>query len=97
MPPEKLSEDQANDELDALGGSWEREGDQLINDYQFENFRRAMEFLNGVADLAEEADHHPDMFLHGWNKVRITLSTHSAGGLTMSDFTLARRIDGLLG
>ena len=45
--------------------------------------------------LAEQANHHPDILIHGWNKVRLTLSTHSEGGLTESDFALAARIDGL--
>jgi 4a-hydroxytetrahydrobiopterin dehydratase len=51
--------------------------------------------VNRVADLAEEADHHPDILVDGWNKVRLTLTTHSAGGLTDNDFQMAKRIDGL--
>jgi len=46
-----------------------------------------------VAELAEQANHHPDIFVHGWNKVRLELSTHSEGGLTEADFELAARID----
>ena len=51
--------------------------------------------MNRVAELAESANHHPDILVHGWNKVRLTLSTHSAGGLTDADFALARGIDAL--
>jgi 4a-hydroxytetrahydrobiopterin dehydratase len=51
--------------------------------------------VNRVADLAEEANHHPDILVHGWNNVRLTLTTHSAGGLTDNDFQMAKRIDGL--
>jgi len=51
--------------------------------------------VNRVAELAEAANHHPDIFLHGWNKVRLTLSTHSQGGLTDADFKLASQIDRL--
>jgi 4a-hydroxytetrahydrobiopterin dehydratase len=48
-----------------------------------------------VAEVAEEQGHHPDILIHGWNKVRLTLSTHSQGGLTDADFQLARRLDPL--
>jgi 4a-hydroxytetrahydrobiopterin dehydratase len=54
-----------------------------------------MAFVNKVADLAEEANHHPDILIHGWNKVRLTLSTHSEGGVTEKDRALAERIDQL--
>ena len=52
--------------------------------------------MNRVADAAEAANHHPDILVHGWNKVRLTLSTHSQGGLTESDFRMAAQFDGLL-
>lgn len=74
---------------------WRREGDEIVRDWQFENFAQAMEFVNRVADEAEEANHHPDILIYGWNKVRLSLTNHSAGGLTAADFTMAKRIDGL--
>ena len=49
-----------------------------------------------MAELAEQANHHPDILVHGWNRVRLELSTHSQGGLTEADFAIAGRIDGLL-
>jgi 4a-hydroxytetrahydrobiopterin dehydratase len=58
------------------------------------DFRAALLYVGVVAYLAEEANHHPDILIR-WNKVTLTLSTHSAGGLTATDFTLARTIDAL--
>jgi 4a-hydroxytetrahydrobiopterin dehydratase len=77
------------------GTDWRREGDAIVRDLQFDDFAGAMAYVNRVADLAEEANHHPDILVHGWNKVRLTLTTHSEGGLTDNDFQMARRIDGL--
>jgi 4a-hydroxytetrahydrobiopterin dehydratase len=51
--------------------------------------------VSAVGVLAETADHHPDILIHGWNKVKITLSTHDQGGLTELDFALAAKIDAL--
>ena len=74
---------------------WREDGEALVRDLKFDDFGQAMAFVNRVADLAEEAGHHPDILVHGWNNVRLTLSTHSAGKLTDADRDLARRIDGL--
>ena len=59
------------------------------------DFAAAIAFVDRVAQAAEAANHHPDILLHGWNKVRLTLSTHSQGGLTDADFALAGEIDRL--
>jgi 4a-hydroxytetrahydrobiopterin dehydratase len=77
------------------GGEWAREGDSLVRDYKLDDFAAAIAFVNGVAEVAEELNHHPDILVHGWNRVRLTLSTHSEGGITGSDFALAERIDAL--
>jgi 4a-hydroxytetrahydrobiopterin dehydratase len=74
---------------------WRQEDQSLVRDYEFKDFAEAMAFVNRVADLAEEANHHPDILVHGWNNVRLTLTTHSAGGLTENDHEMARRIDAL--
>jgi len=74
---------------------WRQEGETLVRDDKFKDFAEAMAFVNRVADLAEEANHHPDILVHGWNNVRLTLTTHSAGGLTENDHEMARRIDAL--
>jgi 4a-hydroxytetrahydrobiopterin dehydratase len=74
--------------------SWQRgDGQTIERDLKFDDFRAAIAFVDAVAELAEEANHHPDILVHGWNKVRLSLSTHSEGGLTGADFTLAARID----
>jgi 4a-hydroxytetrahydrobiopterin dehydratase len=77
------------------GSEWEREGDAIVRELKFGDFAGAMVFVNSVAQVAEAANHHPDILVHGWNRVRLTLSTHSEGGLTESDVALARTIDGL--
>lgn len=65
----------------------------IVRELQLANFADAIAFVNHVAEAAEVANHHPDILLHGWNKVRLTLSTHSVGGLTDADFELAAKID----
>jgi 4a-hydroxytetrahydrobiopterin dehydratase len=79
----------------AASEQWRQEGEELIRDFEFADFRAAMAFVNKVADAAEDANHHPDILVHGWNKVRLTLSTHSEGRVTESDHRMARTIDGL--
>jgi 4a-hydroxytetrahydrobiopterin dehydratase len=74
---------------------WREEGAELVRDFEFRNFADALAFVNRVAEEAEEANHHPDILIHGWNKVRLTLSTHSEGRVTDADHALAGRIDGL--
>ena len=76
---------------------WSQRPDALERDFECEDFAAAMAFVNRVADVAEEANHHPDILVHGRNKVRLTLSTHSEGGLTDADHALARRIDEVTG
>ena len=71
---------------------WKRHGKEIVRIYKFSGFVAAMAFVNHVADLAETMDHHPDILIQ-YDKVRLTLSTHSAGGLTRLDFTLAQKID----
>ena len=80
-------------ELRLEGSEWRREGETIVRDFDLADFVAAIELVQRIADLAEAANHHPDILVHGWNKVRLTLSTHSAGGLTEADFTLAERID----
>jgi 4a-hydroxytetrahydrobiopterin dehydratase len=77
-------------------GEWRLgEGSEIVRDLAFANFAEAIAFVNRVAEAAEAANHHPDILLHGWNKVRMTLSTHSQGGLTDADFGLAAQLDRL--
>jgi 4a-hydroxytetrahydrobiopterin dehydratase len=90
---ELLSDNEVGSRLRPL--AWEREGDEIVREWRFENFAEAIAFVNKVAELAEEANHHPDIFVHGWNKVKLSLTNHSAGGLTEMDFLMAARIDQL--
>jgi 4a-hydroxytetrahydrobiopterin dehydratase len=73
---------------------WSLESGELVRHCTFENFVEAMQFVNGVAELAEGAGHHPDIDIR-YNKVRLALVSHDAGGLTSRDFDLAAAIDGL--
>ncbi len=77
------------------GSGWAREGSAIVREWTLADFPAAIAFVNRVAELAESANHHPDILVHGWNGVRLELSTHSQGGLTDADFALAREIDGL--
>jgi 4a-hydroxytetrahydrobiopterin dehydratase len=90
---ERLTDEQIEQGLSS--SEWAREGDAIVREWKLENFAAAMAFVNAVAELAEGANHHPDILVHGWNRVRLTLSTHSEGGLTQNDLDLARGIDGL--
>ena len=76
-------------------GQWQERDGALVYEAEFPDFRAAMSFVDRVADLAEEQGHHPDILIHGWNKVRLSLSTHSAGAITEADHELARRIKAL--
>jgi 4a-hydroxytetrahydrobiopterin dehydratase len=78
------------------GSAWTREGQSIVREHRFEDFARAIAFVNRVAEAAEAANHHPDILVHGWNRVRLELSTHSQGALTDADFALAARIDELV-
>jgi 4a-hydroxytetrahydrobiopterin dehydratase len=75
---------------------WKKQSAAITRTYQFKDFAGAMEFVNKLARAAEEVNHHPDIDIR-WNKVTLTLATHSEGGLTQKDFDLARKIDGLAG
>ena len=88
-----LSSDQITNELQPLKG-WNLVGKEIKKTYEHKDFVHAMGFVNSVALLAEKANHHPDIDIR-WNKVTLTLSTHSAGGLTEKDFILAKEIEKL--
>jgi len=74
---------------------WHLEGDNIVRQFVFADFVAAMAFVNRVAREAEAAGHHPDIDIR-WNKVRLALSSHDAGGLTQADFTLATTIDSVV-
>ena len=78
------------------GMRWRGEGDSIVRDVECKGFHSAMALVNAVADAANEANHHPDILIHDYKHVRLTLSTHSDGGITENDFALAATIDGLV-
>ena len=86
-----LTSEQANSLLQSLP-DWQIDGGELVRDFKFEDFLAAMCFVNKVAELAEAAGHHPDIDIR-YNKVRLALVTHDAGGLTKKDFDLAGQAD----
>jgi 4a-hydroxytetrahydrobiopterin dehydratase len=89
-----LSTQQAESLLTNLPG-WQIDAGELVRTFKFEDFRAALRFVNQVGDLAEEAGHHPDIDIR-YNKVRLALVTHDAGGLTHKDFDLAGKADKLV-
>lgn len=74
---------------------WELEKKHIERVFEFDDFSQAIEFVNGVAEIAEDEDHHPEIDIR-YNKVKLALSTHSENGLTDLDFELAEKIDTLV-
>jgi 4a-hydroxytetrahydrobiopterin dehydratase len=91
---ERISEEQLQEYLAKLP-KWQRSGNMIVRVFEFPNFLSAVGFMNAVAVCAEVADHHPDMLIFSWNKVKISLATHDRGGLTELDFALAAKIDAI--
>lgn len=94
MPP--LTPKEIKPLLEQLSGWKVLENKAIEKDYTWKDFSQALDFLNKVGEIAEAEGHHPDMLLHGWNKTKITLSTHAIGGLSENDFILASKIDELI-
>jgi 4a-hydroxytetrahydrobiopterin dehydratase len=88
-----LSDEEIERRLDDLP-EWRREGDAITRQFKFADFTGSVDFVNRITPPAEEMNHHPDIAI-SWNKVDLTLSTHSEGGLTENDFELATRIESL--
>ena len=91
----KLNSEQIKAALPAVK-DWKKKGASITRTFEFKDFVGAMDFVKKVARLAEKAQHHPDIDIR-WNKVTLTLATHSEGGLTKKDFDLAKKIDALPG
>jgi 4a-hydroxytetrahydrobiopterin dehydratase len=90
----KLTEAEIAQKLSALKG-WQREGDAIAKEFVLAGFTEATEFIAKLAAPANAMDHHPDVQLYRYKRVKILLTTHSAGGLTQNDFDLAAKIDAL--
>ncbi len=96
MPRRKLLSDrEIRDRLREVP-RWTRARNAISRTWTFDDFRPALAFINRVGGLAEAANHHPDIY-NSWATVRLTLTTHDAGGLTVRDFDLAKAIDALDG
>lgn len=91
--PKALSDAEVEKRAAELSG-WKVVDKSLEKEYRFKDFAGALAFVNRLGEAAEEQGHHPDVFLT-WGKVRLTLSTHSVGGLSASDFRLAAAADRL--
>ena len=87
-----LDDSQISENLSGLTG-WERSGNEIVKSYKLSDFIASIGFVNKIAILSEKADHHPDILVQ-YSTVKITLSTHSEGGLTEKDFKLAAEIEG---
>ena len=89
-----LLDDEAIEARLAELDGWEREGDTITKTFKRGDFVGSVEFVRKLVEPAEDMGHHPDLSL-SWDEVRITITTHAAGGLTENDFELAKRIDAL--
>ena len=90
-----MDEEEIEQRLDELG-DWEREGIEIQKVFEFDDFPSAIKFVNDVAKLADRYDHHPDIDIR-YAKVKLSLTTHSEGGLTPRDFDLAADIEQSIG
>lgn len=90
-----LNEDEARDGLRGLAPGWSVAGDALVRTVEFSSFLTAVRFITELAPVAERLDHHPDLRL-SWRTVELSLSTHSAGGLTRLDLELGRELDSII-
>ena len=88
-----LSDDQIESGLAGLDG-WSREGEAITREFDRGDFVGSVRFVDAIVEPAEEMGHHPDLEI-SWATVKVTVTTHSEGGLTDADFELARRIDKL--
>ncbi|MBD3403360.1 4a-hydroxytetrahydrobiopterin dehydratase [candidate division GN15 bacterium] len=88
-----LTRDQFEGYLEQVPDWSVRDDKYVEREFQFKDFVKALEWVNKVGDIAEEEGHHPDIYIHSWNKVKITLWTHAIGGLSINDFVVASKID----
>ena len=88
----KLNQDQINSKLSNFSG-WSFENDSITKQFQLKDFIEALSFVNAVGLESEKMDHHPDILMFAWNKVKTIISTHSANGVTEKDFSLAKKIE----
>jgi 4a-hydroxytetrahydrobiopterin dehydratase len=88
-----LEDSEVGDKLASMPG-WKREGEAITKDFECGDFAGSVRFVDSLLEPAEDMNHHPDLEI-SWDRVTVTISTHSEGGLTAADFELAGRIDAL--
>jgi len=89
-----LTQEQIEERLKQLDSSWRQEGKYIVRGFTFPTFMEGIQFVNRVSEVAEELNHHPDIDI-SYKDVKLSISTHYKGGLTVRDFRLAGRIDAL--
>ena len=89
----RLGEEEIEARLGELEG-WRREGEAIVKEFELDDFTGSVDFINRLTPVAEELNHHPDLQV-SWNKVTVSITTHSEGGLTENDFELAKSVDPL--
>ena len=89
-----LKKEEIKDALSSLNG-WKQGEKEITKQFELKDFKSALSFVNQIGEKAEEMDHHPDILIHSWNKVKVTISTHSEGGITKKDVQLAEKIQNL--
>jgi 4a-hydroxytetrahydrobiopterin dehydratase len=89
-----LSDEDVQAKLGELGEGWEKYGNSLRREFRFGDFTGAVDFINRLTPIANEMNHHPDVFL-SWGLARVSLISHSEHGITEKDFELAKALDGL--
>jgi 4a-hydroxytetrahydrobiopterin dehydratase len=88
------NENEINENLQKISG-WKFNNQKIEKEYLLKDFSDALGFVNKVGQIAEAMDHHPDILMHSWNKVKISVSTHSENGITKKDFELASKIESI--
>lgn len=78
-----------------FANGWKLSSNRILTDRKFRDFNEAIRFVNNVGRIAESEGHHPDIYLHSWNRVRLTLYTHAIKGLSINDFIVAAKINEL--
>ena len=91
IPP--LKDDEVLEYLKQVNQEWKVDGIKIKRELKFKDFKKALEFVNRVAEIAEQEGHHPDIHIERWNHVRIELYTHAINGLHENDFIVAAKID----
>jgi len=92
--PKKLTKEEIMSNL-TEGWGFDENSNAIVREFTMHSFSSAAEFIGKIAPIANEQDHHPDLLLHDYKKVRVMVSTHDAGGVTSKDFKLAKAIDAI--